>query len=679
LADEQCVKSTRLLVVLCGASLWGCAAFAQEPVDPPQTKPHPSAEDALLDDLPVVQAAALHQQTLQEAPANVTVISSAEIRKYGYRTLGEALNSVRGFYLTYDRIYHYVGVSGFSLPGDFNTRFLVMINGHSMTEHVYDSNNFFGQDFGLDMDLVERIEIIRGSASALYGSNAMLATINVITRSPVDYTGLRVGTETGSFGERKLSISDSLYLGRGANLLISGSVFDNGGQSLYVPAFNTPATNNGIATNEDREQGYHTFANLVWGDWSITAYFNTRKKQVPVNWADDTVFNDGGSHVRDGRNFVEASRSQEIGATGKLNYRVYYDDYRYDDRFDYDFGYIQDQRSLARNEWMGSEVTWQHPLTSRGDVTFGIQGEWEFRNLQAEWAVSPAPVQLVKFNVPDRSAALFTQQEWRLSQRWKVYGGLRFDRSHNYGNALSPRIALVYQPSSSTVYKFVYGSPFRNPSAYEKYFNDNETLTANLGLHAERANTLELSGERKLGSRFTGIVDLYQYRTKDLIEEVFPGNQVPQYQNVARARSTGVEFELSGKLPRDMELLASAALQRTVDADTGLVLPNSPRMLAKLRLGIPVMAQKAFLASSVEYMSARGTDGMAMVAPVVLQDLTITTRKPIVKTSISGFELQAGVRNLWNRSVDDPVGLAVDTMRQDGRSVFVKVLWHRIQ
>ena len=660
----SCFRVGGLLVALTAAG----TVYAFQAVPTP-----PAPEKSLFEEMPIVEAAALHAQSLEEAPASVTVITAGDIRKFGYRTLEEALASVRGVYVTSDRIYHYVGVAGFSIPGDYNTRFLVMLNGHPLTDNIYNSNGFFGQDFGLDMDLVERIEFIRGPSSALYGSNGILANVNIVTKSPVDLDRFRVSTETGSFGENKVMLSTSQYLGKGANLLLSGSFFDNLGQDLYFPQFDSAQNDYGRSTGLDQEQGYHTFANLVWNDWSITAYFNNRQVRPPIAWG-DSIFDDTGSRVRDSRNFVAATYTHDIGANREMRWQLYYDNYRYDDRFDYarPDGRLDDIRTSNRGDWLGSELTYRFPVPKLGDLTLGTQFDFELRNLQEGIQAAPEYSVFTQINQPDRSYALFAQQEWNLSPRWKTYLGLRFDDSINFGHFISPGLALVYQQSPKTVYKFIYGRPYRNPSTFERYYDDGgHSQLANPSLQKETANTFEVSAERKLRRNLSVLVDFYNYRIDRMISAVtLPGN-VQQYVNGNENHSTGVEGELSAQLARGLEAAASFAFDVTDDIGVQDNLPNSPREIGKLRLTKAFLKNKLTVSSSTQFLSRRETMSKALVRPVLLEDITFGTLG-----LHPNFDLRFGIRNLLNWHYDDPVYLAIDQMRQDGRSLFIKLIWH---
>ena len=118
-----------------------------------------------------IATASKYKQKISEAPSSVTVVTAEEIRKYGYRTVLDILNSVPGFYKTYDRNYGYIGVRGFGRPGDYNSRILLLVDGHRANDNLGGSLGVV-TDFHIDVDLIERIEIVRGPGSALYGSNA---------------------------------------------------------------------------------------------------------------------------------------------------------------------------------------------------------------------------------------------------------------------------------------------------------------------------------------------------------------------------------------------------------------------------------------------------------------------------------------------------------------------------
>lgn len=643
-----------------------CSVLAAQPRPaPPQER---SAESVLFEELPVVQAASLHAQSLQDAPANVTVITRLEIRKFGYRTLAEALANVRGFYVTEDGGTHYVGVRGFSLLGDYNSRFLVMINGHILTDNINSAMYMFGQDFGLDMDLVERIEVIRGPSSALYGSNGVFATINLVTRSPVEEKRVRVSTESGSLGQEKVFFSASAYLGRGANLLISGSGLRSSGRTAFFPQLGQATA--GVSA----ERGYHTFANLIWRNWSVMASFNDGRVAVPTGWY-GTIFGDKSTTSRDAHNFVEASYTRAIHAAGRLRWRLYYDQYRYRGRYDYalEDSVVESQRDTAFGDWAGTELSYSFDVPRLGPLTVGAQVNFDLRNLQQTYDVAPEYRSYLDVSARDAWYGLFAQQEWNLSKTWTAYLGVRFDDSKNHRAFASPRVALVYRPTPATALKFLYGRAFRNPSTFEMFYDDDGvSYLRNLSLRPEKAHTFEVSVERKLGPRVELAASAYQYRLAGLIEGTTTESGLFQYQNISRARANGVELEFRSRPAQWLEASASLSVQRARNQTLGQTLVNSPGQIAHFHAAVPLANNRLTLSPALRYVGSRVAAYRGRVPGMFLADATAATHR-----LHRNFDFVFGVRNLLDRRYSDPLSLEHPTreLPLPGRTAFIKLIW----
>ena len=195
-----------------------------------------------------------------------------------------------------------------------------------------------------------------------------------------------------------------------------------------------------------------------------------------------------------------------------------------------------------------------------------MESNIDIRAFLTDYDVSPVPRQYLSTSHPDRSLALFFQDEKKLSKRWKLDLGLRFDKSAYRPDFVSPRAALIYQPSEWT-YKFLYGRSFRNPSAFQLFYGDGIADVANPALRPESADTVEVDAERKLGKRMNLQASAYGYRLHDFLVGVYPpGRTAPISEHSRDDSSRGHRTRNqrpSGELAGSDRQLRAAAVARS--------------------------------------------------------------------------------------------------------------------
>ena len=200
-----------------------------------------------------VSSVSKYAQTTSEAPSSVTVITAEEIRLFGFRTIEDVLRTVQGFYVSNDHDYGYVGVRGFGRPGDYNSRLLLLVNGVVTNDPVFGSA-YVGTEFAFNLASVERIEIVRGPASAVYGAGAMFGVVNLILRNGENFDGTRASVETGNVGLARGAATWGTNWGNGWSLMVSGQAERTRGEDFYFKEFDAPQTNGGVARGLDGDQ-----------------------------------------------------------------------------------------------------------------------------------------------------------------------------------------------------------------------------------------------------------------------------------------------------------------------------------------------------------------------------------------------------------------------------------------
>ena len=609
-----------------------------------------------------VVGASKYEQKQQQAAAAVSVITRKDIRTYGWRTLNQALASLPGIHTTYDYQYEYLGTRGFSQPGDFNSRVLITINGNRINDATYDQGPT-GRDFPLDIDLIERIEFIPWSGSTIYGLNAMLGVVNIITRKGADVKGAEL---SASYQTAEIMPQERVTFGKqfenGADALISFSGLQSRGANRFFEFGDSGIS--GVARHMDGENVKQMFARGSYGPLSFDFIYGNRKKEDPTGaYLSDPLI--PGQFQRDRRLNAQIQYNDNF-ANDTLNVlgRVFLGQYRYENPAIYG-----GERTLSTgpSDWHGAELRLLSTAITDHKLMFGV----EYQNntdIKQTFQNFDNPAQNIALHNSVLRIGAYIQDEWRINDALSVTAGLRYDHNKWVDSVFSPRGGLIWQASPKVTFKALYSRSHRAPNSFERNYSDGTYQVANPGLQSEMTDTAEIVADYLPLPSMNLRATVYQWDMHNIIAAgVDPISGLSQYQQTGKSvLAKGTELSLDKTWDFGGRLRASYGLQNAEQHNSHLV--NSPYHLGKINISIPIPLITGLHAGyELQYYGKRKTLDGTHTDSYVLANLNLVTNVPQVK----GLEASLSIYNLFNENYLHP---AADnnwqnTFWQPGRTV----------
>lgn len=564
----------------------------------------------------VVEAASKTREKASDAAASITVISREELRAFGYQTLAEAMRAVRGLYLTDDRIYSNVGFRGFSPVGDTNNRLLILVDGHTVFD-PWLAQGFAGRELDVDLEEVERIEVVRGAVSAVYGTGAVFGVINVVKRKESSALAGDVSMGVNSYSGQSGRVTGSGVIGP-MTARISAAIYDAAGEPAYV--LPSPLQGKRVSVGNDGERAGHVDLKLTAGGFTLQGAYNTRRKASPSGQY-DTVFGEPGINI-DSIAFLEARYEHTFSNDLGIFARAFTDLSRYEGRFialdDTTVTGSTFQRVLGGANSAGAEARVRLPEFFKNRLTLGTEYGDRFRFIQ-EIRVGDATPQ--KGTLPrQRIFSAYLQDDVKPLSWLGFSGTLRIDDwIDGFGVSLNPRLAAVAHAYEGATTKLLFGRSFRAPSSYERFFADGTSQVAAPNLKPEVGYTAELEHTHSFTDEVSATASVFFSQYEQLIDlgrDDVTG--LIQYQNDSgRFRSTGAELEVRWSPSPLLLLEGTYAYQRAFDL-TGTPALNSPNHIAVARVMAPIAQEFLQLGTEAVYVGPRRADGEVPGEIVVL-------------------------------------------------------------
>lgn len=609
-------------------------------------------------------------QKLSEAPSSVSVITAEDIRQRGYRSLADVLQSVRGVQVSYDRNYSYAAVRGLGYLGDLNTRLLILIDGRRLNDLIYDQGAL-GTEFPIDLTLIDRVEFVPGPGSAIYGSSAFFGVVNVITKSGAGLNGTMLGVAHSSAGGREARVATGGRHAGGVEWLVGAAWLDDPGRDLYFPEYDDAASNHGVAQRLDYDRYRRLFVKAGAGGVAAEAYIGRRTKGIPTA-SYGQQFNDPRSRTTDEYAGAGLSWQRDLSDTLALFASLNVSRYRYNGNFLYRAGGSVNM-DVSESASRGGELRLLSSALPGHRLIVGAEYLRDSKRIMRNYDIDPATVYL-DFSRPKARAAVYVQDEMRLSERLILNSGLRHDYDSEGGRTTSPRVALLYKTSPQVTLKALYGTAYRSANAYERFYATGIDIKQNPDLRSERIKTYELIAEYFPTDRFRASASVFQYRLRDLLAlTTDPRDGRLVFSNVDAARATGLELEAEWLRQGGAALKGSASLQSAHNDADGAWLSNSPRRLFKLNYTAPLAGER--LRASVEWQltSRRHTAAECEVGGYGLLNLTLLGTLPDAHAELSASAYNLLAKRHADASSEEHYDnreppRRLDAIAQDGRT-----------
>lgn len=634
-----------------------------------------------------VTAASRQTESVFDAPASVTIIPQEELRAFGFQTVWDALGGLRGVYQTNDRTYASLGFRGFSQPQDYGNRLLVLTDGHVMNDDLLGSS-YVGYDARSDLMDIERIEVVRGPGSALYGTNAFLGVINLVSRDRDTLMPPHASIATEGIRMARLRVGGGTRLERDVGFWASASGLYSQGEDIHAPALTMEP--DGTIRGADGFYAATGMARAWAGDFTLEGYWHRRRKQVPTG-AFDTLVADPRTQSTDSRGFVELRWEPRFSDEVAISARTFLDYYEYEGDFAYDpEGTPPDmlETGVVRDRWLGYWVGGEGRLMLRPLEWLSFTVGAEARGSLVADLTSESDADGRYLDETPRFFVLggYAVADARFIDELSVQVGGRYDFVSTFSDgAFSPRAAVVVRPWETGIFKLIGGSAFRAPSVYELRYNDGGvSQVAPDSLSPERIWTGELEFTQRIEEELSAIASVfYNYIDDAITTETVPGEDVFRYTNSPEVVQTlGAEAELRREWRQGWMISLQYSYQRTRVGDLFSNreenrVPNSPEHLVGFRGAAPLIPEHMILAMRLRFEGPRlgaivrpsgdvdlGQGDAAFLADVILSG----------EFRSIGLSYAVGVRNLFDWQYAHPSGedIRIPFVPQPGRTLFLQ-------